>query len=52
VIENGTLGYDPIQALRNGNLMRSSDTDPAWARILQQCGHQHLERKAEICALL
>jgi hypothetical protein len=26
VIENGTRESDPIQALRNGNLMRSMDT--------------------------
>ena len=28
MIENGTNKSDPIQALRNGNLMRSSDTAP------------------------
>jgi len=36
VIENDTRESDPIQALRNGNLMRLSDTDPvpAWIRQL------------------
>jgi hypothetical protein len=42
LIENGTLESDPIQALRNGNLIRSLDTEPAPARVLGgTAGDQH-----------